>query len=357
MFKNILRIMIGLIFILSGMVKAIDVVGFSFKLEEYFSPQVFNLEFLSEYSLILAVFVVAFEVILGAMLVLGIQILRVLYWLIALCIFFAFLTFYSAYFDKVTDCGCFGDAIKFTPWQSFWKDIILLLGLLFLLFLYKRNYQKSVDKISIFVLFVFSIFSFVVIIWGMISEPLIDFRDYKIGTDISKEKEKITQDPSLYKVFYGLKNSKTGEEKFINQDEYINNEIYWKEGTPWQIDSTKTQSKLVYQGYKTEISKFKIESPEGEDLTPKILSENKAVLIFSYRPKELSQQYLNQIKEKFSKTKNALVLVITPGEVILEKIPTGYMDATAIKTIARSNPFVLVLEKGKIIEKKPLSKY
>ena len=128
--KRILRYIIAIIFIISGFVKAVDVKGFSFKLEEYFSPDVFNLPFFEKYTLEIAVFVVALELILGLMLLMKVKLKTTLLSLIALCVFFAFLTFYSAYFNKVTDCGCFGDAIKFTPWQSFWKDMALLFGLL-----------------------------------------------------------------------------------------------------------------------------------------------------------------------------------------------------------------------------------
>ena len=128
MIRNILRIVVAIIFIISGFVKAIDTVGFSFKLEEYFSSSVFNIPFLEQWSLQLAIFVVAFELILGLTLLLKIKLKETLALLILLCVFFAFLTFYSAYYNKVTDCGCFGDAIKFTPWQSFYKDIILLVG-------------------------------------------------------------------------------------------------------------------------------------------------------------------------------------------------------------------------------------
>ena len=114
--KRILRYIIAIIFIISGFVKAVDVKGFSFKLEEYFSPDVFNLLFFEKYTLEIAVFVVALELILGLMLLMKAKLKTTLISLIALCVFFAFLTFYSAYFNKVTDCGCFGDAIKFTPW-------------------------------------------------------------------------------------------------------------------------------------------------------------------------------------------------------------------------------------------------
>ena len=142
MIKNILRIIVALVFLASGFVKAVDVVGFSFKLEEYFSPSVFNIPFLEKQALIMAVIVVAFELIFGFFLLLKSQLKFTLTVLIALCVFFAFLTFYSAYFNVVTDCGCFGDALKMEPWQSFWKDIILLAALIILYFLSRNDFNK-----------------------------------------------------------------------------------------------------------------------------------------------------------------------------------------------------------------------
>ncbi len=222
--KAVLRIIIALIFIASGFVKAVDVVGFSFKLEEYFSPSVFNMPFLEQQSLTIAILVVVLELILGFMLLLKIRLKFTLSTLIALCVFFAFLTFYSAYFNKVTDCGCFGDALKFTPWQSFTKDIILLFGLLIIWFLYRNSFnilerKNSYRYIS---LSVFALAMAMVITHGISHEPLIDFRDYKIGTDLKAEKAKIEKDPSEFKTFYSLKNKKTAEILAVNQDEYVN---------------------------------------------------------------------------------------------------------------------------------------
>ena len=123
---NISRILVGLLFIFSGLIKINDPVGFSFKLEEYFGPTVFNIDFLLPYVLPLAIFIVVLEVLLGVFLLIGLKKEFTIYSLFAMIVFFTFLTWYSAYFNKVTDCGCFGDAIKLTPWESFTKDVILL---------------------------------------------------------------------------------------------------------------------------------------------------------------------------------------------------------------------------------------
>lgn len=357
--KTILRVLLGLIFMLSGFVKAVDAVGFSFKLEEYFSPSVFNISFLEDLSLPLAIIVVTLEFILGLMLLLRIRLKFTLSVLIALCVFFAFLTFYSAYFDKVTDCGCFGDALKFSPWQSFIKDIVLLLGLMVLWFLYRHDFnllrRSSSAKYIAFTVFT-ALFAWLVI-YGIMHEPVIDFRDYKVGTDLRAEKAAIAKSPSEYKTFYSLKNSKTGEVLMVNQDDYVNDKKYWEEGSAWVIEEGKTTSKMIREGYSSEISKFKPETAEGLDLTSDILAAPRAVLVFSYLPDEADQNILKQTENKIQKETGDLKMGISTNPNTFKILPNALMDGTAIKTIARSNPFVLIIENGKIIDKKSAEDY
>ena len=115
------RILVGVLFLVSGFIKLNDPVGFSFKLEEYFSLGVLDLPVLMPFALAIAFFVVVFEVLLGVFLLLGYQLKFTLWSLLSMIVFFTFLTFYSAYFNKVTDCGCFGDAIKLTPLGVFYQ--------------------------------------------------------------------------------------------------------------------------------------------------------------------------------------------------------------------------------------------
>ncbi len=359
MLKNILRILIALIFIASGFVKAVDAVGFSFKLEEYFSPAVFNIPFLEKQALILAVIVVVFELVFGFFLLIKTQLKFTLTMLISLCVFFAFLTFYSAYFNVVTDCGCFGDALKMEPWQSFWKDIILLVGLLILYFLYRNEFNEPEEKTKFKkYLSAFAFMTMVFVInWGITHEPVIDFRDYNIGTNLVTEKQNIEKDPSEFKTYYALKNEKTGEFKEVNQDDYVNDKKYWEEGSPWKIEEGKTISKLVKQGYESEISKFKPETTDGIDLTDEILKAPKAILIFSYNPKNANINVLAQAEAKLSQQKDALVWGISTNPNTFKTIKNAVMDGVAIKTIARSNPFVLTLENGKIVDKRSAEDY
>lgn len=353
--KRILRYIIAIIFIISGLVKAIDPVGFSFKLEEYFSPTVFNIPALQEYALPISIFVIVVELVLGLFLLMSIRLKFTLWSLIALCIFFGFLTFYSAYYNVVTDCGCFGDAIKFTPWQSFTKDIVLLLGLLLLWRQYQNTNQldKNFGCVKLPVFGIFALGMGYIMYHGIRHEPVKDFRDYKIGTDLIMEKAKIAQNPSEYKTQYVLKNSKTNEVLKVNQDDYIAKN-YWQDEN-WQIQSDQTKSVISKQGYVSAIDKFHLEDENGNDVTETILKAPKAVLLFTYKPKEVDKNLLLKY-ENFIKG-NAVVYGISTEKNTFTQLKNLTMDGTAIKTIARSNPFILILENGKIVEKMNMADY
>src|ERR1700754_1031560 len=134
------RYFVGILFIISGLIKVNDPTGFAIKLEEYFV--VFGMEWLGFAALALSVLICAFEVVLGIALLFGIKPRFVAWCLLLMIIFFTWLTGYSAITNKVTDCGCFGDAIKLTPWQSFSKDIVLMVFVLHL-FWYRKHYRPT----------------------------------------------------------------------------------------------------------------------------------------------------------------------------------------------------------------------
>src|SRR5690606_8607466 len=124
------RIFVGIFFIISGFIKLNDPIGFAFKLEEYFGPTVLDLPVFMPYALAISIIVVILEVLLGLFLIIVYKPKFTVWSLLLMILFFTFLTFYSAYFDKVKDCGCFGDAMAMTPWESFTKDAVLLVLIL-----------------------------------------------------------------------------------------------------------------------------------------------------------------------------------------------------------------------------------
>src|SRR4051812_28705040 len=140
------RFFVGGLFIFSGLIKLNDPIGTEIKMEEYF--EVFATDFGSffqvfiPYALEIGMILIVLEVVLGVAVLLNYKMNITTKILLALMIFFTFLTFYSAKYNKVTDCGCFGDAIKLTPWQSFYKDVILMFFVVHL-FWYRKRYQPA----------------------------------------------------------------------------------------------------------------------------------------------------------------------------------------------------------------------
>src|SRR6201996_6011802 len=148
---QVCRLLVGLLFIFSGLIKQNDPLGFAYKLQEYF--EVFHITFLDGLALSMAVFLCAMEMILGFALLIGVRGKQVAWGLLLLIIFFGFLTFYSAFFKVVQTCGCFGDAIPLTPWESFSKDMALLL-LVIVIFKHRTSIQpifsaKNSDRLLI----------------------------------------------------------------------------------------------------------------------------------------------------------------------------------------------------------------
>lgn len=173
------RLFVGLLFIFSGLIKSNDTIGFGYKLDEYFD--VFGMPFLKSLSWSLSAFICVLEIFLGAALITGYRFALSAWLLLVLIIFFTFLTGYSAIFDKVTDCGCFGDAIPLTPWQSFYKDIILLVFILVLFFLRNKVQPLSIAAPVTWTLTILTVI-FTWYTWQHL--PVIDFRAYKTGTNL-----------------------------------------------------------------------------------------------------------------------------------------------------------------------------
>ena len=348
---GISRIFVGIFFIISGFIKLNDPLGFSYKLSEYFGSDVLNLEFLQPYVLGLAVFIVILEVILGVLLIIGYQVKSTLILLLGMIVFFTFLTFYSAYYNKVTDCGCFGDALKFTPWESFWKDVFLLV--LILIITLGRKYLTPF--FSKFVNVVISFVAFIACLWFayhvLMHLPSIDFRPYKIGVNI--EEGMSVPEGAQEAVFdYHWKFTENGQEKIITTTGN-----YPK--TSGNFVGVTTE--VVDEGYEPPIHDFSIERG-GEDYTSELLSTEKLIMIVAYNLSKSEKQGLESITSFVKQAKQSGYKVIgisASGDLDIAGVKESYglvldfyfCDETALKTMIRSNPGVIHLEKGTIIQK------
>ncbi|HLW33983.1 MAG TPA: BT_3928 family protein [Aequorivita sp.] len=348
---GISRIIVGALFIISGLVKLNDPVGFSFKLQDYFAPEVLDLGFLVPYSLLIAIVLVIIEVLLGISLLLGYMRRFTLWALLLMIVFFTFLTFYSAYFNKVTDCGCFGDAIPLTPWESFSKDIVLLVLILILFF--GRKYIRPIFTTGTrsFIIFVALIGCLGIAYYVLEHLPIIDFRPYKIGANIP-EGMSVPEDAPKPIFEYKWKFNINGEEKIItNTGDYP------------QVEGEfiNVETKMLQEGYIPPIHDFMIER-EGEDFTEHFLEMENLIVIVAYSLGNTEKDGYLPIKEvtdeALKKGYNVIGLSASSQEMteaLAEEYKLNFKfyfcDETTLKTIVRSNPGLLELDKGTIKQK------
>lgn len=345
------RIFVGVLFIISGLIKLNDPLGFSYKLQEYFSPDVLNLPFLEPYALMISVFVVVFEVILGVFLLIGYKPKFTVWSLLGMIVFFTFLTFYSAYFDKVRDCGCFGDALKLTPWESFTKDVILLVFIL-VLFVGKKYITPVFTQLPTTIL---AMLSFIFCLWlgfhVLMHLPVVDFRAYKIGANIQEGMTIPDDAPKPIQEFTWVFNVNGEEKEFITDGSYP------------EVDGeyVTVTSKMVDPGYQPPIYDFSIES-DSENLTDYFLAEDNVIVIISYSLEKIEKQGAEKLKAFSEQAKGLGYTVIgltASGDAAKEKINKTYglgfdwylCDEKALKTVVRANPGIIEMDQGTIKQK------
>ncbi|WP_460218366.1 BT_3928 family protein [Psychroserpens sp. MEBiC05023] len=348
---NICRILVGGLFIFSGFIKLNDPLGFSYKLQEYFSYDVLDIPSLIPYALGIAVFVVVFEVVLGVFLLIGYKPKFTVWSLLAMIVFFTFLTFYAAYFDKVKDCGCFGDFLKLSPWQSFWKDVILLV-MIVILFIGQRHIKPMLSR---FGLTFTALLSFIVCLWFgyhvLMHLPAFDFRAYKIGDNL-QENMQLPPDAQKAVTDYIWTYKLNGEEKTITD----------RGRGPAKYDEiVGVDTKVIVEADVPKIQDFSIESAD-EDLTEQFLEEDKLVMIVTYSLEKAEVEGMQKLKvlAQQAKSKGYTVIGLTAsGEAKKQEIKSTYgldfdfylCDEKVLKTIVRANPGVVVLENGTVIQK------
>lgn len=358
---NFFRIFVGILFIFSGLIKANDPTGFGYKLEEYF--EVFHMTFLIGYATGIAMLLCILEIVLGALLLFGFWRKQVTTGLLGIIIFFTFLTFVSAFFKVVTSCGCFGDAIPLTPWQSFSKDLVLLVMIVYL-FKFKEEIQPVTTKPGLQSGLFAAVFAFSLLFTQFTYNtlPILDFLPYKVGANIPQMMSiPAGAIPDEYQIMYNMTNKKTGEKKLMSDQDYLKTEI-WKDDN-WEIVGDP-ESKLIKAGYQPKIRDLKITDAAGTDYTKEI-TEN------PYYNLVIVAWNLNDTHEKGISDLNALALNATEQFNIRTVMLTAnsaqdadafskrmklfmevfYADAVPLKSMVRANPGVLLLKNGEIIGK------
>ena len=301
------RIFVGAMFVFSGFVKLVDPIGSQYKFEEYFGESVLNLEFLIPYALPFSIVLILAEIMLGVMLLLGYKSKVTVWSLLGITTIFLFLTWYSAYYNKVTDCGCFGDAIKLTPWETFWKNVILI-GLIILLLFRVKDIKEVLSKKLTTALVLVSLLSFSYITYHVLNHlPIIDFRAYAVGKNIPE----------------GMEYPENGELPPVHD--------------------------------------FMLEDTQN-DLAPQILKMDKVMLIIVYNIDKSDKDGFATIKKTADQAiQNGYnvygVSASFEDDLILMQnqydLPFNFLfcDETTLKTMIRANPGIMTLSKGTVTGK------
>ena len=358
---NFSRIFVGILFIFSGLIKANDPLGFGYKLQEYF--EVFHMSFLSGMATGIAILLCVFEIVLGALLLFGFWRKQVTTGLLVVIIFFTFLTFVSAAFKVVTSCGCFGDAIPLTPWQSFSKDLVLLAMIVYLFKNRDRihpvtenaRWQSALFAIVLTFSLMFSQFTYSRL-------PVLDFLPYKVGASLPDlMKIPAGAPPDEYLIMYNMKNKETGETKVMSDKDYLKTEI-WKDDN-WEIIGDP-ESKLIKKGYEPKIKDLQITDASGTDYTKELI-ENPYynLVIVAYNLKDSNEEgiaKLNALALNATEQFNIRSIMLTSSsaqdaDAYSKKMKlfseVFYADAVPLKSMVRANPGVLLLKNGVVINK------
>lgn len=351
---TISRIIVGVLFIFSGLIKANDPLGLSYKMQEFF--EVWGWHSLNDYTLAFSVLMIAFEIIAGVAVLVGWQ-MRLFSWLLLLLIiFFTFLTGYALFSGKIKECGCFGDCIPLQANQSFLKDLILLV-LIGFIFAFRNRIEPALHiRNSLLVLFFTVIFSFSLQWYVLQHLPVVDCLPYKVGNNI-QEKMKIPvgaiPDSTVISFVYESK----GKQVEFTADKFPND---FNDSTYKFI---RRYDKLIRKGNaESSIKDFALQSVYGNDTTQALLNEESYQLFLFLKNDYQSGEWADvlAIVMKQAEKKNIPGFLVTnipidelrtdPPPVFREFTPLR-CDATAIKTAARTNPTLYLVKKGTIIQK------
>lgn len=304
----IARLLVAATFIFSGFVKLVDPLGSAYKFEEYFSADVLNLEFLIPYALPFSILLIIAEIMLGVMLLIGFKSKFTVWSLFLLTFIFLFLTWYSWTYDKVTDCGCFGDAIKLTPKETFYKNVVLIVLIAFLIVAVKYI-KPFFGKVLLNWITLISLVAFLFITKHVLTHlPIIDFRPYAIDKNIKNGMEEIAID-----------------------------------GLP-------------------KVHDFYLETNDGDDLTEELLNKNKVMFVVVYDLDKSEMKGFENVKKATELAlKNGYTVYGLSSSYIDDLMVVNknlglqfdwlFVDATVLKTIIRANPGIVTLNNATVTGK------
>lgn len=350
---SIIRIIVGVLFIFSGLIKANDPTGLSYKMQEFF--EVWGLHFLDNYTLAFALVMNAFEIVAGVAVILGWRMKLFSWLLLLLIIFFTFLTGYAFLSGKIKTCGCFGDCIPLTAKQSFIKDLVLLL-LIIVIFIAKGairplfNHATGTSLIALTVLFC------IISQWYVLKHlPVVDCLAYKTGNNII-DKMKIPEGAVSDSFAIKFKYRKAGKEVIFDSNSFPDD---FNDSTYQFVDRVQ---ELIRPGTATApISDFVLYGDSGEDTTMAILNQpGSYVMLFTKDANQAEKDWTRNARAVASACaarKIPFFIVTATTDAARQQLAgvqnVQYLkcDATVIKTAGRVNPTYFIMKQATIVGK------
>lgn len=353
-FAHLLRIAFALVFLFSGFVKAIDPLGFAYKLEDYFQAFGPFFQYFNSLALVLSIAFSGAEIVLGLMILLLVKYKFAVRISLLYVSLMTLLTLYIAFNNPVTDCGCFGDALILSNWETFYKNVLLLGIVGFMSFTRTSLIQFFNKKVENAMVVAFTLISLFVSIYNLQHLPWIDFRPYKIGTDV-QEKMILPEDAVTEEYRITFIYEKEGVQKEFTLDNYPENDSTWK-----FVDQ---RTEIIRHGTQTEIHDFVLIDESYTDITAEVLDFNyQTYLVVMYDLKKANVKGVAEIKklyEQQARGTSRFYILTASGENEMSEfksdfeieIPFLTADPITLKTMIRANPGIVLLEDGVIHDK------
>lgn len=354
---RICRIILALTFIVSGFTKVVDPWGTAIKINEYLA--IYGFEYLEPWSMAFSIWLCGAEFMMGCMLLCKVRIRLISIFALASMGFFTVLTLLSATVLPVEDCGCFGDAIKLTPWQTFFKNLILLPMAFVVWYRYRPDKIFAFRPLEIVLTLFFFVLSMGLGTFCYRHLPLVDFLPYKVGVNIWEEMHasSAVSDEELPETVLIYRDRTSGEER-----EFALDDPEWQDTTRWEWVDTRTESDLP--AVKPLLGEFSLRDAEG-DATERILTTPGRLYMICVTSfddvRRGCERRLGRLV-RAAVAEGARVVCLTP-EPLREEVTCHVfdgapevrcynIDATVLKTMLRATTGVVVLEDGMIALKR-----
>lgn len=345
---KVVRVITALIFMFSAVTKGVDPVGTNYRVVDYL--EAYSWYSLIDFSFAISILLISVEFLLGIALLFKLRIRLAAIGALLIMIFFTVVTFIDARYNLVTDCGCFGDAVKLTNWQTFYKNIVLLVFVL-IIFVKQNSISRRMHNWMQFTILIIFLAGFDWFIFHNYNHlPVVDFRDWKIGNDMKSSGRETIKNYLIYK------NKETGEtEEFISPNYPWNDSVWLSE---WVfVNQRIDDSQMVLK------HGLIIEDDNGNNFTEEIIENpNYQFVLTSYDIEKAEGQGMIDAAELFSNVNQNYInvaMLTSSTEDIIEKYKELYSidydvffaDDTELKAMIRSNPGLILMKNGVVISK------